>query len=1311
MEELKQHGRQPHPRSTANPISALTFWWTLDFFKIGLKREIEEDDLYEPLQEHKSDYLGDKFERLWRKEVKKAHTRNSMPKLLNVIVKCFGLKILFYGVIQMSAELIVRVAQPLFLGRLLRYFMHDGEVELHAAYMYAAGMVACSVVSSLILYPLSHAMFHMGMKIRVACCSLLYRKAMKMSQAALGGAVAGQVVNLLANDMNRFDPSVLFVHYLWIGPLEMVVVAYFMWTRVGVAALAGVSCLLVFIPFQGLLGKRMSYLRMKTALRSDKRVRLMNEIISGIQVIKLYTWENYFAKLIEACRRLETASIRSTAYVRCTMSSFGIFVTRFSIFISIVTYVLLGEAITAEKVFVVIAYYNLLADTMGDCFPKAIIFGAEFLVSTKRVQRFLMNDEIKKLPDYMEEHNVDSITQYSDDDDAGIDLMEASAKWSINNTENTLNNVNLTVTPKQLVAVIGPVGSGKSSLLQAILNELPLCSGSLCVKGKLSYASQQPWLFAASLRQNILFGEPFDRRRYRKVVKACALEQDFAMFPYGDRTLVGERGVTLSGGQKARINLARAVYRKADIYLLDDPLSAVDAHVSKHLFDGCISGLLRNKACVLVTHQLQFLKQADQILILRNGEIEAKGSYRDLQNTGLDFAKLLVKEEAAGDIGRTRGLTELFEDSVQGRSHEQSMRSMDMANYPLPESEMRTLGHLSATVYNAYFSAGGSWLLRVVVLIGFILTPIITSGADYWVAYWTNNEEQQYVTNTTITGNETGAVSWLDTFTCTYIYTGLTIGTLLSTLGRSFLFFWFAIHASMCLHNNMFNSVLTASMRFFNANPSGRIVNRFSKDMGIVDEKLPVSIMECFHIILVLLGVVTMVAVVNYWLLVPTCLLAVFGCIMRQLFLSTAGSLKRLEAITRSPIFTHLNASIQGLSTIRAFGAQTLLSKEFDKHQDLNTTAFYMFLSTSRAFAYWLDVGCLAYIAVVTFSFLLYGEDMFGGSVGLAVTQAISLSGTFQWGLRQSAELVNQMTSVERMLEFTNVEQDLSEDEDETSISSETKRAIETFNWPSEGKIEFKDVSLSYDKMNPPVLKNLCFTVQPKEKVGIVGRTGAGKSSIITALFRLAHTTGSVIIDGIDTKHIGLQEFRRKLSIIPQEPVIFSGTMRSNLDPFDEHSDEELWQALEEVDLKDTVIESENGLSWQMTEGGSNFSAGQKQLVCLARAIIRKNKILILDEATANVDPRTDEFIQHTIREKFVDCTVLTIAHRLHTVMDSDKVLVMDSGSVVEFDHPYILLQNKKGIFFRMVQQTGKTMADQLYTVAEECYHRSLRII
>lgn len=1384
MEANKQSVALPVcPAQNASFLSYIVFGWVLPIFYKGSKKELGPEDLYQPLTAHKSSKLGNDLCRAWEDEVANKRAKGKEPSLLHAGFRVFGWNIVLLGLILLVLELAFKVTQPIFLGALVAYYSKQNG-DINEAYLYAAAVVLCSAISVLFMHSYMLSQLHLGMKLRVAACSMIYRKSLRLSKTALGDTTAGQVVNLLSNDVGRLDLAVLFVHYLWIGPLETIVVTYLMYREIGISAVFGVIFLLMFIPLQAYLGKKTSVLRLQTALRTDERVRLMNEIIQGIQVIKMYTWEKPFAKLVALARKKEIKVIRYVSYIRGTLLSFIMFTTRVSIFISLIAYALLGNFVTAEKAFTITAYYNILRATMTIFFPQGIAQFAEAIVSVGRIQKFMSYEEVEAAigvtmtdPEKNEDdRSLDSsssedpkagkdqtkMIKHSESDglnensdskqhlsEAGVIVDSATARWDPKASEYTLEGVNLHVQPGTLVAVIGPVGAGKSSLIHAILGELPLEGGTIKVNGEVSYASQEPWLFSATIRQNILFGLPMDKERYRKVVKTCALERDFQLFSNGDKTIVGERGVSLSGGQKARISLARAVYRRAEVYLLDDPLSAVDSHVGRHLFDYCMRDFLKGKVVILVTHQLQYLQNADQIVILKHGRVEAVGSYDSLRETGLDFAQLLAAPSGKEDDDSTD--TESFKRSGSLYKRQSSESSMESginegdSTAPIASEEKRQEGSIGYGVYKAYFKASGGYLVICLLMAAFILSQMAASGGDYFLTYWVNKEESRISTvsddvtvpdgdnrvadpsaltvqNATdvLASNSTNLVlsafdELLNTIrqftgadddarlTDIYIFSALTVATVVITLSRSMFFFQAAMRASRKLHDAMFNGVTRASMYFFNTNPSGRILNRFSKDMGQIDEYLPSVTVDVIQIFLSLLGIVIVVAIVNPYNLIPTVVIGIIFYFMREYYLQTSRNVKRVEATTRSPIYSHLSASLSGLSTIRAFGAEKVLVSEFDGHQDLHSSSFYLFISTSRAFGFYLDVFCVIYIAIVTLTFFINGDS--GGNVGLAITQALGMTGMVQWGMRQSAELENTMTSVERVVEYDTVDP-----EPALEAEGEKKPPKE---WPHEGRVKFDKLSLRYnpDPDTDRVLKGLEFDIQSREKVGIVGRTGAGKSSLINALFRLSYNEGSIVIDSRDIHEMGLHDLRGKLSIIPQEPVLFSGSLRYNLDPFDEYPDDKLWRALKEVKLEEAVNELPSGLSSKINEGGSNFSVGQRQLVCLARAILRENKILVMDEATANVDPQTDKLIQQTIREKFDDCTVLTIAHRLNTVMDSDKVLVMDAGRCVEFGTPYELLTAEDGprIFYGMVKQTGKSTFDHLLKIAKEAHEKKHR--
>lgn len=961
------------------------------------------------------------------------------------------------------------------------------------------------------------------------------------------------------------------------------------------------------------------------------------------------------------------------------------------LFITFTLYVLLGNTLSASRVFVTVSLYTAVQLTVTLFFPSAIEKLFESCVSVRRIEEFLVLDDITKGSTVLSQHQKD----------AGVEIQDLVCYWDKSLDAPSLQNVSFSLNPKQLLAVIGPVGAGKSSLLSSILGELPSEKGLLKVKGQLTYAAQQPWVYPGTIRSNILFGKEMNPQKYERVIKACALKRDLELLPDGDLTLIGDRGATLSGGQKARVSLARAVYQDADIYLLDDPLSAVDAEVGRHLFQQCICGLLKNKPRILVTHQLQYLKAADQILVLKEGHMVAKGTYAELQRSGVDFTSLLKEEEEEQQPSHdtpTRSRT-MSQNSVLSQTSLQSVKDGDQ----LPAEPVQTLaeesraqGTIGAGLYVKYLRAGASIVILLFLILVNVLAEIAYIMQDWWLAYWAD-EQEKIDANSTMIENGQNITKELNIDFYLGVYGGLTAATIIFGFIRNLLLFHVLVRCAQSLHDRMFSTILRTPVRFFDINPAGRVLNRFSKDIGQLDSNLPWTFVDFIQVFLQILGVIGVAASVILWILIPVLPLFLFFLYLRRYFLQTSRDIKRLESTTRSPVFSHLSSSLQGLWTIRAFGAEERFQKAFDAHQDLHSEAWFLFLTTSRWFAVRLDGICSIFVTITTFGCLLLRDQLDAGSVGLALTYSVTLMGMFQWGVRQSAEVENMMTSVERVVEYTELE---------SEAPWETQKRPPP-DWPSKGLVTFDRVSFSYSADGPPVLKDLRAVFRPKEKVGIVGRTGAGKSSLVSALFRLSEPQGKIYIDGVVTSEIGLHDLRQKMSIIPQDPVLFTGSVRKNLDPFNQHTDEQLWNALQEVQLKSVVEELPAKLETVLAESGSNFSVGQRQLVCLARAILRKNRILIIDEATANVDPRTDELIQKTIREKFQECTVLTIAHRLNTIIDSDRILVLDAGKITAYDDPYTLLQDPDGIFYKMVQQTGKQEAAALLELAKHAYENS----
>uniref|UniRef100_A0A8B9S7F4 Multidrug resistance-associated protein 4 n=1 Tax=Apteryx owenii TaxID=8824 RepID=A0A8B9S7F4_APTOW len=1200
--------------------------WLNPLFITGHKRKLEEDDMYKVLPEDSSEKLGEELQWYWDKEVQKAKKDGRMPHLTKAIILCYWKSYLVFGIFTMIEETL-KIIQPIFLGKIINYFENydsSDEVALNFAYCYAAALSVCTLILAIMHHLYFYHVQRAGMKLRVAMCHMIYRKALRLSNTAMAKTTTGQIVNLLSNDVNKFDQVTIFLHFLWAGPIQAVAVTVLLWMEIGPSCLAGMAVLIILLPVQTCIGRLFSSLRSKTAAFTDVRIRTMNEVISGMKIIKMYAWEKSFAELVNGLRRKEIAMVMKSSYLRgLNLASFFV-ASKITVFMTFMAYVLLGNVISASRVFVAVSLYGAVRLTVTLFFPAAVERVSEAVVSIRRIKNFLILDEVSHFKPQLHSSNENII----------LHVQDLTCYWDKSLESPALQQLSFTVRRGELLAVIGPVGAGKSSLLSAVLGELPKEKGLINVSGRIAYVSQQPWVFSGTVRSNILFDKEYEKEKYEKVLKVCALKKDMELLANGDLTVIGDRGATLSGGQKARVNLARAVYQDADIYLLDDPLSAVDAEVGRHLFEKCICQALHQKVSVLVTHQLQYLRAATQILILK-----------DVEN----------------------------------------------ALAALPE-ESRSEGKINFKVYRKYFTAGANYFVIFILSLFNILAQVAYVLQDWWLSYWANNQENLNVTTNGNNGvNET---EHLDLNFYLEIYAGLTVATILFGIIRSLLVFQVLVNSGQTLHNKMFQSILKAPVLFFDRNPIGRILNRFSKDIGHLDDLLPLTFLDFVQTLLQIFGVVAVAVAVIPWILIPLIPLFILFIFLRRYFLDTSRDIKRLESTTRSPVFSHLSSSLQGLWTIRALKAEERFQKLFDAHQDLHSEAWFLFLTTSRWFAVRLDAICAIFVIVVAFGSLLLAKTLNAGQVGLALSYAITLMGTFQWGVRQSAEVENLMISVERVMEYTELEKEAPWETDKHPPPE----------WPSQGMIAFENVNFTYSLDGPLVLRHLSVLIKPKEKVGIVGRTGAGKSSLIAALFRLAEPEGRIWIDKYLTSELGLHDLRKKISIIPQEPVLFTGTMRKNLDPFNEYTDEELWNVLEEVQLKEVVEDLPNKMETQLAESGSNFSVGQRQLVCLARAVLKKNRILIIDEATANVDPRTDEFIQKTIREKFAQCTVLTIAHRLNTIIDSDKIMVLDAGRLKEYGEPYILLQEKDGLFYKMVQQVGKTEAASLIETAKRVY-------
>ncbi|XP_040091303.1 multidrug resistance-associated protein 4-like, partial [Oryx dammah] len=717
--------------------------WLNPLFKIGHRRKLEEDDMYSVLPEDRSQHLGEELQGYWNQEVLRAQKDAREPSLMKAIIKCYGKSYLVWGMLTFLEEG-TRVVQPIFLGKMISYvekYHLSDTADLHEAYGCAAGLSACVLVWAVLHHLCFYHMQRVGMRLRVAVGHMIYRKTLRLSSSAMGKTTTGQVVNLLSNDVNRFDQVTMFLHYLWVGPLQAVAVTALLWMEIGISCLAGMAVLIILLLLQSCFGKLFSSLRSKTAALTDHRIKTMSEVITGIRTIKMNAWEKSFIDRITRLRRIEISKILRSSYLRGMNLATFFAVSKIMIFVTFITSELLDNLITASQVFVVVTLFEALRFSSTLYFPMAIEKVSEAVVSIRRIKKFLLLDETSQC-----------YPQLPSDGRTIVDVQAFTAFWEKASETPTLQDLSFTVRPGELLAVVGPVGTGKSSLLSAVLGELPPSQGKVNVHGRIAYVSQQPWLFPGTVKSNILFGKKYEKERYEEVIKACALEKDLKFLEEGDLTEIGDRGTPLSEGQKARVSLARAVYQDADIYLLDDPLSAVDTVVSRHLFKQCVYQALKEKITILVTHQLQHLKDASQILILKDGKMVERGTYSEFLKSGVDIFSLFEKRKEPSEPSPVPGAPTAISESL-GQSLQSPRPSLKDAAPEDQEFEniqvtLPLEDHLKGKVgfktYKNYFTAGAHWLVIIFLILVNITAQVAYVLQDWWLAFWANVQSDLY---------------------------------------------------------------------------------------------------------------------------------------------------------------------------------------------------------------------------------------------------------------------------------------------------------------------------------------------------------------------------------------------------------------------------------------------------------------------------------------------------------------------------------------------------------------------------------------
>ncbi|KAJ2156306.1 hypothetical protein GGF46_005277 [Coemansia sp. RSA 552] len=1173
----------------ANIFSRLLFTWVTPAIDSGFVRgRYRQEDLFDVPRAVAGANMFDKFLAEW--DTQDPADRTSLLRVL-----CRGIRhdVAISG-FYMALSSVAQLLQPLVLKKLIGFFAHHNrEMPADEGLILALAMGSLGLVRAVAYQAHWHVLMKPYLWLENVLAALVYRKLLRLSNESRAKHTTGEIASYLGIDVGAVATSINYVHYVWDHPARIVIVLFMLYQTLGWASITGVVLLLLSTYISGRLAGVVRNHVTVFAERRDQRMRVLSEMLTNMKGIKMYAWQGPFIDQIQHIRvALELAALRRVGAWKSVITLATSLITVLIGLATFAVYIFLDGAsrgpLTPELIFVSLSLFMLLEEPLaqGPTVVSTIVNAAR---SYSRLCNLVASSELDW--NAVTRDLYDRQAPDSTPDDVLVDVRDASFKW-LSTDEPTLKNVSLQCRRQELVAVVGRVGAGKSSLVSAILGDMIKSSGTVAVRGSVAYVPQQAWIVNATLRENILFGNPLDQELYERVVWACALTHDLEMLPAGDMTEIGEKGINLSGGQKARVSLARAVYARADVYILDDPLAAVDAHVGKHIFTHVLgpAGILKTRARILVTNAVEYLGTVSNIVML-----EGTAAYAN----DLDYKSVVTR--ASGSSG---SLNTSEDDAANPICHGQTQTEKKV-----PSSTQRT----EPRGVDISHDSPGRKVIR---------------------------EEAQ----------ELGGVGW----------------------------------NSSQIHSLVLHSVIRSPMSFFDATPIGRLLGLFSSDQSQIDDNMPFCIelaIKGFIQMLVALMLIVISAPVTLLFLVP--LSFVYAKLHRR-FMPMTRDTRRMVNTTRNIAISSAEEAISGCATIRAFSREAEFQSKHARCTKEYLRAWWTYLCANRWLAVRLDVISalvlfLTGTAFIAVRYVMGSVD--SGYVGLSMTYALSLVGVLNICIRNTTLLELALISVERARSYSNLSPEAPE-----LIEDNTPQDV----WPEQGLVEFKNYSTRYRDGLPLVLNHLSFRVEPRQKVGIVGRTGAGKSSLTLALFRIVEAAeGQILLDGEDISQYGLFDVRSRLSIIPQDPVLFAGTVRENLDPFSKYTDQEIWNALEHAHLAEFIRTKADQLEFEVTQGGENFSVGQRQLICLARALLKRAKILVLDEATAAIDNSTDAIIQESIRREFQDCTVLTIAHRLNTIIDNDKILVIDAGRVAEFDTPKNLLKNKESLFAKLIQESS----------------------
>uniref|UniRef100_A0A8C2AFS0 Cystic fibrosis transmembrane conductance regulator n=1 Tax=Cyprinus carpio TaxID=7962 RepID=A0A8C2AFS0_CYPCA len=1330
---------QRSPVEDASCLSKYFFWWTNPIMRKGFREKLRPSDVYQAPSQDAADILADRLEKEWDREVASGRKK---PSLLRALARCFIRPFLLFGFLLYIGEA-TKTVQPQLLGRIIASFDPVHEPERANGYFLAFGLGLLFTARFLLLQPAMFGLHRLGMKIRIALFSIIYKKTLKLSSRVLDKISTGQLVSLMSANLGKFDQSLGMAHFVWISPLQCILCTGLIWELIDVNSFCALAAISLLGVLQAFLSHKMGPYKAQKVVLTNKRLALTSEIMENLHSVKAYD-----PKIFVGCSAL-VKNKSNSVFCICTAR------------------ILTIKKRTSDKLFFLNEEYKLM----------------EYDLSITEL-------ELKDVTASWDEGPGELLERIKQENKAnGHHNGDAGLFFTNLYVTPVLKDISLNLKKGEMLAVNGSMGSGKSSLLMTILGELVPSSGKIRHSGRISYSSQTAWIMPGTIRDNILFGLTYDEYRYKSVVKACQLEEDLAALPEKDKTPMAEGGLNLSGGQKARVALARAIYRDADVYLLDAPFTHLDIATEKEIFDKCLCKLMASKTRILVTNKIEHLKRADKILLLHNGESFFYGTFSELQSERPDFSSLLLGLEAYDNVSAERRCSILTEtlhrvsvDESAGMRPERSAyrqvapsmpvyiderkssvivntlgaarkasfiqipeeevrRTLPARKFSLvPENELVDESFMGSDVYHNHgvHMAGqrrqsvlafmtnaqgqgrrdhlqSSFRRRLSVvpqselaseldiyarrlsdstydITGACLVNEIdekeevfeTTKWNTYVRYvilhfnqyciftfcfselW-NEEHQRVEPNMTKYSNMSSPgkknaiiVTPTGSYYILYIYVATSESLLAMGFFRGLPFVHTMITISKKLHQKMLHAVLSAPMSVLNTMKTGRIMNRFTKDMATIDDMLPLLMFDFVQLTVVVVGCILVVSIVRPYIFLAATPLAIIFIVMRKYFLRTGQQLKQLETEARSPIFSHLIISLKGLWTIRAFERQAYFENLFHKTLNTHTATWFLYLSTLRWFLFRADI-------IFVFFFTLTDKP---GEIGIVICLAMLILGTFQWCVATSIAVDGMMRSVDRVFKFIDLPSETPKPDKSkcSDLIIENADAQADSSWPNRGHIDVQNLTVKYTEGGHAVLKNLSFTVEGRQRVGILGRTGSGKSSLFNALLKLVYTDGDISIDGVNWNKMPLQKWRKAFGVMPQKVFIFTGPFRLNLDPYGCHSDEELWRVTEEVGLKTVIEQFPDKLDFQLEYGGYVLSNGHKQLICLARSILSGARILLLDEPSAHLDPITIKVLKKTLRQSFSTCTILLSEHRVEPLLECQSFLMMDKGQVKTYD-------------------------------------------